>query len=65
MSDFAVTGSFGTLTYSNVATAAIGDRSDVLVFNIGLPGTLNSFAAITITDYSNATDDNDRLVHAL
>ena len=62
LADFVVTGSFGAFTYSDVATAAIGDRPDVLVFNIGLPGTVNLFDAIALTDYSNATDDSDRLV---
>ena len=65
LSTFVVTGSFGSISLSNVVTASIGDGSDMLVFQIGLPGYVNPLDSITLTDYSNAVDDNDRLVHSL
>ena len=65
LSTFVVTRSFGSVTYNNVATAAIGNRAGILLFNVGLPGTIYAFGAIMITDYSNATNDYDRLARAL
>jgi hypothetical protein len=53
-----------TFSFSNVATASIGDNSNVVLFDAGLPGEIGSFGQVVITDYSNATDDQDRLVAA-
>jgi hypothetical protein len=58
-----VTGS-GTFSFSNVATAAIGGDNSIVLFDVGLPGEIGSFNQFVITDYSNATNDDDRLVAA-
>ncbi len=49
-------------SFSNVATAAIGDSSDTVLFEASLPGKIGGFSQIVISGYSNATDDGDRLV---
>jgi hypothetical protein len=33
-----------------------------VLFGAGLPGQIGGFSQIVISDYSNATDDSDRLV---
>ncbi len=64
LSSFTLSGSFGSVAFSNVATAAIGGASGngVLLFQLGLPGEISPFDAIALGDYSNATGSNDRLV---
>ena len=64
LSSFTLSGSFGSVAFSNVATAAIGGESGsgVLLFQLGLPGEISPFDAIALGDYSNATSSNDRLV---
>ncbi|HEY8949282.1 MAG TPA: MBG domain-containing protein [Rhizomicrobium sp.] len=54
----------GTFSFSNVATAALGGDNSIVLFDAGLPGEIGSFNQFVITDYSNATNDNDRLVAA-
>ena len=61
-SNFVVTSNFGTAVFSNVATSAIGDSGKVMLFQAGLPGRVSSFFQIIISDYSNATSADDRLV---
>ncbi len=49
-------------SFSNVATAAIGGSTDMVLFGTALPGRIGGFSQIVMSGYSNATDDSDRLV---
>ncbi len=62
LSSFTLTSTFGTFSFSNVVTAALGNGDIVLLFQVGLPGDITPFDAIALGDYSNATNSNDRLV---
>ncbi len=57
-----VTTGDAAFTFSDVATAAIDDSTDMVLFGTALPGRIGDFSQIMIPDYSNATDDGDRLV---
>ncbi len=63
-SSFTLTGSLGTFTLSNVVTGTVGSDDNVLLFQVGLPGTISPFKPVSITDFSNAIDATDRLLSA-
>jgi hypothetical protein len=62
-SNFNLTFGTNSFTFSNVATAALGAGDEILLFETGLPGTINPFEAVAISDYSNATGSEDRLAN--
>jgi hypothetical protein len=63
-SSFVVTTGSGSQAFSDVATGDVGSDGDTFVFSVGLPGQVGTTGAISVTNYSNGTDPNDRLIPA-
>jgi hypothetical protein len=62
-SSFGLTFGTNSFAFSNVVTASLGTGDEILLFATGLPGIISPFEAVAISDYSNATDSEDRLAN--